>query len=227
MKQTIIYISGWGTDERIWSQLKDVLDDKFNYIYIPWNKYLNEDIGDINIPESSILIAWSLGSLFALKIALDNPNIEKLVLLSPTSRMLRDKGYRGVNGRILQSMIDKLQISKDEVIKDFAANASDENPDFIDLFVAQSLGYSLIDLQKGLEFLKDTDLRDVLENITVPTLVIHGNQDKILPVSQGQYIVEKVKDAKSIFLEAGHDLPVSKSLDVSLAVKEFLCLQNI
>ena len=49
------------------------------------------------------------------------------------------------------------------------------------------------------------DLRGELEKITIPTLLVHGSEDKICPAGASRYMSTKVKGAQMvIFPETGH-----------------------
>lgn len=52
--------------------------------------------------------------------------------------------------------------------------------------------------------LRDTDLRDSLSGITVPTLVISGMRDKATSPQEGKLIAERVRSAKYVELKAAH-----------------------
>lgn len=55
------------------------------------------------------------------------------------------------------------------------------------------------------------NLRPVTQRIAVPTLVIHGADDPLIPSACGQDIAEHVKNARFELVEGmGHDLPPSK-----------------
>lgn len=223
MTQTIVFISGWGTDSDIWDDLKKLLGESYKYMHFSWSEYLKGNSSDVSLPDSSVVIAWSLGALIAQQLMVKENKVSKLILLAPTARMVRDKGYKGVNARILQSMIDKLDRDRDTVIHDFALNASLSDDTFVDKFIKQSAKYTLSELRQGLEFLRDSDLRNEISEIAVNTLIVHGNQDMIIPVSQGIYVSENMKNSKSILLDAGHALLTAKVHDIAKEIQVFLC----
>ena len=50
---------------------------------------------------------------------------------------------------------------------------------------------------------------DKLKSIKIPTLIIHGTNDEILPLEHGKKLLELIPNAKSIWLDgAGHVFPV-------------------
>ena len=55
---------------------------------------------------------------------------------------------------------------------------------------------------------KSGDRRELLKNISVPTLVIHGKADVLIPVDGGIDTAKNIKDAEIKLIEGmGHDLP--------------------
>jgi len=69
-----------------------------------------------------------------------------------------------------------------------------------------------------------TDFRTDLKRIDIPTLVIHGDADRILPISAtGKRMPEFVKDCKLVVIEGGpHGLTWTHAGKVNQALLEFL-----
>jgi pimeloyl-[acyl-carrier protein] methyl ester esterase len=51
-------------------------------------------------------------------------------------------------------------------------------------------------LEKGLNVLLEADLRDVLEDVAQPVLVVHGDRDALTPISAGEYLASRVRDGR-------------------------------
>ena len=50
--------------------------------------------------------------------------------------------------------------------------------------------------------------RSRLKEINIPTLVIHGTEDAILPLDHGQAIADGIQNAEMMIMEGvGHELP--------------------
>ncbi len=59
-----------------------------------------------------------------------------------------------------------------------------------------------------LAIMADTRRASELENVTVPTLVVHGTQDVLVPFACGQDTAKRISGAKFVPIEGmGHDLP--------------------
>lgn len=57
----------------------------------------------------------------------------------------------------------------------------------------------------ALESLYETDLREILKNISVPVLLIHGEKDIVTPVGASKFLESRMKVASlTVFEESGH-----------------------
>jgi pimeloyl-ACP methyl ester carboxylesterase/class 3 adenylate cyclase len=74
-----------------------------------------------------------------------------------------------------------------------------------------------------MDLYREMDVRGVLPAIDVPTLVLHREGDRMIPVAQGRYLAETIPDAHYVELP-GHDhLPFAGDFDAVLdEVEEFL-----
>jgi pimeloyl-ACP methyl ester carboxylesterase len=69
----------------------------------------------------------------------------------------------------------------------------------------------------------ETDVRDILPTIRVPTLVMHRTEDKVLPVGNGRYIAAHIPDARYLEFAGPDHVPwLSREDDVLDAIQEFL-----
>jgi len=67
------------------------------------------------------------------------------------------------------------------------------------------------------------DRENILKNIHVPTLIIHGEKDSIFPVSNGKKMAAEIKNSKLILLpNANHILVLNYFAEVSAAMEEFI-----
>ncbi|MEZ5487877.1 MAG: 3-oxoadipate enol-lactonase [Steroidobacteraceae bacterium] len=70
--------------------------------------------------------------------------------------------------------------------------------------------------------LRDTDLREAIAGIALPTLVIAGAQDPSTPVEQAELLIERIAGSDLLVLDAAHLSNVEQPEDFSAAVIDFL-----
>ncbi len=72
------------------------------------------------------------------------------------------------------------------------------------------------------DFAQFQDLNLPLESIRVPTLVVHGTQDRAVPFVHAEYAVDRVPGAKLHAIEgAGHMMPFAHEVEVNGVVTAF------
>jgi class 3 adenylate cyclase len=69
----------------------------------------------------------------------------------------------------------------------------------------------------------ETDVRDVLPTIRVPTLVLHRSEDSNFEAGHGRYIAERIPGAKLVELPGGDHIPMAGDYDAILdEIEEFV-----
>ena len=59
-------------------------------------------------------------------------------------------------------------------------------------------------LERSLEILKSTDLRPLLSRMTVPTSIIHGRFDRLVPPAAARFLADHIPSARLSWLPGGH-----------------------
>jgi len=78
-------------------------------------------------------------------------------------------------------------------------------------------------LRAQLSWIRDTDLRGVLDAIQCPTLVLHRAGDLAVPVDHGRYLAEHIGGARYVELEGWDHLPYFGDQDAVLdEIEEFI-----
>jgi 3-oxoadipate enol-lactonase len=66
-----------------------------------------------------------------------------------------------------------------------------------------------------------------LAQITAPTLVIHGESDRLIPPANGRLIAERIRDAKLVLIpQASHIFATDQPAAAHHAILEFLAAQQ-
>jgi pimeloyl-ACP methyl ester carboxylesterase len=154
-----------------------------------------------------------------------NKNISALILLSPTARLLNDKGYKGVEPAVIKEMIEKLPVDKQAVLKTFARMCFYPCRDraAVQDYIGRASSIPEEVLLKGLKYLEKTDLRKKVNKIDVPVLMIHGKEDCVVPVENARYLHKRLSCSKLIEVpRMGHSLVISASELIMQKIGDFL-----
>ena len=78
-------------------------------------------------------------------------------------------------------------------------------------------------MRQAVAVLKSGDRTQQLHNLHVPTLVIHGNADKMINVSGGIATAEAIRDAKLVIFEGmGHGLPEALWTEIASLIADLV-----
>ena len=68
-----------------------------------------------------------------------------------------------------------------------------------------------------------TDTTHNLSKISIPTLIICGDEDKLSPPDIMKSMADKIKDSEFVLIkDAGHMTPIEKPQAVNKSIKDFL-----
>jgi pimeloyl-[acyl-carrier protein] methyl ester esterase len=235
-------LPGWGMDSSVWKPIIAFLAEYFEIIYCDW--YGIEHIEDfktrvLNLIEEEVegnfcILGWSLGSLLAVEAACKYKNrIKWVILVSGTSRFSRDK-QTGYSCGWPQSVVNKMKaaLQKDRVrtMTSFYSSmfSVEETKQFCDKKFIDTMLMGRVqktkELEAGLNFLLQEDVREMLASIDIPLLLIHGAKDTICPVSASEYISRQVKGKVllNIMAGAGHVPFLTATNEFKALIKVFI-----
>ena len=225
-----IFIHGWATGPQVWP---GSLTAGESFLYD------NEEFPELSDLERTVkelwqkrqgkitVVGWSAGGMLALQLAHAHPEwIEKVVLLSSTPRFTTDGLYTaGLKPSIVKNLSRRLTRRQRETQEKFyqemftiaeAGEAEKFNEISPVFFSLTGDG-----LQKGLNYLLQTDLRDILPQIKVPVDILHGEADEICPPAAARYMAALLPAAKlKLFPGAGHVLFFSHLAEVLKIIEE-------
>jgi non-heme chloroperoxidase len=105
----------------------------------------------------------------------------------------------------------------------FGASASSVTPGMAQWLGNINLQASSYAMQEGLKTLRDSDLRDDLKKINVPTLILHGKQDHICSFDLAEQMKATIKIAELIpFEKSGHALFLEEREKFNNSLIEFI-----
>jgi pimeloyl-ACP methyl ester carboxylesterase len=167
--------------------------------------------------ESPALVGHSFGGMVAAEVAATDPTrVSKLVLINSLGLWLEDKPIRNYIVTA-QTELPGL-LFKDEhhpALKRIVLNPEDQEG-FIR--ITWALGCT----GKFYWPIPDKGLKKRLHRITAPTLLLWGNNDKLLPPAYADAFKNSIPNAKLETIEGAHMMPLEEPAKVAAAVTKFL-----
>ncbi len=203
-----------------------------NFIPNASNKYeetkarlddLSETYGTLN------LFGWSLGSLFVLKWAVENPaKVKSIFLTGATARFCEKPGYEnGIMEIKLKQMVRLVRIKPAAVMTDFYSTILEMTADrekYLNILIKNMPGTE--SLLNGLDELAKIDMLEHAQNIEQPVFIIHGKNDSITPLKGAEHLNGLLKNSTLEAIEGGHSIFLEKPETCAASWKDFLCTIN-
>jgi pimeloyl-[acyl-carrier protein] methyl ester esterase len=224
----LVLIHGWGMHGGLWQPVIKKLSAYFNLHVVdlpgmgfsrptePSHMYaVAEKVAEI-LPANADLCGWSYGTHIAMHIAMLQPDsVRRMVLVAGTPKFVNEAGSKGWQGGIDPAVYQR-----------FAENVShDYLNTMIRFFSLQCMGAdgarntikqlrtsfserpvpTLGTLQKALKNLLESDLREEIERLRKPVLLIHGDRDTLVPVQAAHWLAQNLPFGRlRVIARAGH-----------------------
>ncbi len=249
----VVFIHGWPLNHAMWEyQLSELPMHNFRCIAYdrrgfgksdyPWENYDYDTLADdlkalldhLHLTEVT-LVGFSMGggeiARYIGKHGVDK--ISKVVLISAvTPFMLKTDGNpEGVDKEVFDEMIENIEKDRPAFLEDFGKKfygVSLFNEAVSEPMLAWNQMLCLMSSQKAtkecVRSFSQTDFRDDLLKITVPTLIIHGDADKIVPIEvSGNRTAKMIPHAKYIVYEdAPHGLFITDKDKLNMDLIDFI-----
>jgi pimeloyl-[acyl-carrier protein] methyl ester esterase len=238
-------LHGWGFNAGVWQAVTERLAGSFqiHVVDLPGhghspspdgNNYSLASVIDTllsAVPENAHWLGWSLGGTLAMAVALQQPQrVSRLVLVTATPKYVNGNGWQhGIDKNVFDQFTRQLLDDSEKTIKRFLSLQTMGSPD--GRLLAQHLWKTLAvhpqpqlaALQGGLEILEQTDLRDQLNNIYQPTLVVHGDRDQLVPAGAARFLAANIKNSREkCFTGSGHIPFITHSDEFCQTITDFL-----
>ena len=216
MKPSLQIISGWAHGVDSIRPIGEALSGRFTVQLLSGAKVLASG----HVPEAEVMIGWSMGGLLALDRL--PKSCKKLILISSTAKFCADKESPcGTPERRLKRMIFQLKRSPDAVLAEFYKNVHFPHP--APSHTGTSVKQTVDELVEGLDYLLNSDLRKRVSAIQVPTLLLHGTADRIIPPGASEWLQKNLPNSRlELFEDIGHALPAHRFNPVMDKIQSFL-----
>ncbi len=231
-KRTILLIHGWPLSHLIFEyQLEMLLSENWRVVTVDLRGFGNSDVpaGGYSYDQLAediyrvvcalrldrfVLAGFSMGGAVALRYMnrFQGYGVRRLILLSAASPcFVRScECPFGLDREDVNEMIEEAASDRPSFVRDFSHNQlfacchSDAALDWFEKIALSASGIATV--QCGLT-LRDEDGREDLECVRVPTAIIHGGRDQVVPVEMARYQQEHIRSASLCILEnSGHGI---------------------
>lgn len=154
------------------------------------------------LPTQSRLCGWSLGAQLALAIAAEAPEkVSKLVLIAGTASFVQRDGWpHAMPPEMLAEFATGVAADIEILLPRFIGgfNRGDANAQAVTLALLKNADPrpSTLTLTTGLNWLRDVDQRAMAARVKVPTLLIHGTKDPLMPLAAAQALAALIPGAR-------------------------------
>lgn len=181
---------------------------------------------DLHISEKVILGGLSMGGYIALAAARLFPErLAALLLLSTRASADTAEGKAGRDATIAKVREGGPSVVAEGMYPKLLAPATYNDLPFVAGELKQVMGDATTEGVIGaLTAMRDRqDSVPHLKNISVPTLIIHGQEDAVIPPSEAQVMADAVPGSKlHLVAKAGHLPPMEQPTEFNRIVSEFL-----
>ncbi len=205
-REPLLILHGWGSNSERWQRVKDLLGEKGIEVLVldlpgfgitfsppkPWGRddYLNWILQKVKEKkwQKFNLLGHSFGGGLAVKITTKFPEkVERLILCAPA--IIKRKSIKTYLFYWLAYFGKKiLSLPKLTFLQPYAQKLIYKLAGVKDYYVADG---TMKETMKKIG--KEEDLEMILEKIKVPTLILWGKKDDVLPLKDAYRIKEKIK----------------------------------
>ncbi|MGM9453906.1 alpha/beta fold hydrolase [Legionella bozemanae] len=186
----LIFFHGWGFDSQIWLPLVSKLSMDYQLILVDLPGFGHSSIMDwdsfkellmAQLPHQFALIGWSMGGLYAMRLAVEEPGrVDYLVNVTSSPRFLNSDLWPGVSLDVFKRFYKNLSEKPHATLKEFlelnGLSGNDKQHHLPDKLPSQE------GLESGLKILETWDLREKLKQFDKPSCFIFGRLDPIVPI---------------------------------------------
>ena len=198
--------------------------------------YTNEDhakdlealLDALNISQAAI-VAHAFGGFVAMRVAIDRPErVSTMVIVNTSAKLESSTVSKMAPGRATTVEIEGMEPLLDNAMaRWFTERVHREHPEVIQFYremlgANPPMGYAAN--ARGIPLI---DLRDKLNTIQCPTLVVVGKEDKATPPRENKMIAERIPGAQLVVVpNASHTVPEEQADEFNRMTLGFLD-QNI
>jgi len=208
MALSILILHGWGSNSLRWQRVKELLEEKGLEVLIldlpgfgitpssdkPWSRddYINwifQRVTEKNW-SSFNLLGHSFGGGLSLKIATNFPEkVERLILCAPA--IIKRKSIKTYLFYLIASFGKKIfSLPGLKIFYPLAQKLIYKLAGVSNYYLAEGV------MKETMKRLGEEDLKVLLEKVKIPTLILWGEKDDVLPIEDAYYIKEEIRGSE-------------------------------
>lgn len=236
----LVLLHGWGMNSAVWERITKRLSASYRLFLVdlpgmgqsraiyPYHLHsLAETVAE-EIPGVSSILGWSLGGLVAQRIALNQPDrVEKLILVGSNPCFVSKPDWpHGIPARHFEQFNERFEQDFHATLLNFLTlqcmHAKDTRSTVRQLRIAFSAKPAPTheNLNHALDILLQTDLREEVDRLFHPTLIIHGDRDTLAPVSAAHWLAMHLQRARLRVIAGAAHAPFLSHADAFCAAVE-------
>jgi len=249
----VILIHGWPLSHRMWEyQIEEIVDAGFRCIAYdrrgfgdsdkPWDNYdydslakdLNDIITKLELSEVT-LVGFSMGGGEVARYIgkYGTANLSKAALISavPPFMLKTDDNPDGLEKDVFEGFKKEIRKDRQAFLQGFGKQfvnfekVGDRiSEEMLEYYWAIACKASANASLKCIDSFGLTDFREDLKEFDVPTLVVHGNGDEVVPIEiSGKISADMIQDSKyHVIEEAPHGLVLTHTAEFNKILLDFL-----
>lgn len=242
-QQVLLLIHGFPLDSAMWElQLQDLADvarviapdlrghGRSDSVPGPYNMELfSKDIAGLldylSIDQPVVVCGLSMGGYIALDFYRRYPErVAGLILTATRAGADSDEGKAGRNKAVATVEGEGIEPIIAGMLPKLMAPDSYEDDELVDFVKEIMEGTSVEGMIGALQAMRDRpDSTSTLAKIAVPTLIIHGEADQLIPIAEAEAMYRAIEEAEMVVIEDAGHLPNLEQPDVfNDAVIDFL-----
>ena len=215
-KPELFLVHGWGLGNVAWDAVLPALEQHFNVHRLALPGYGDVHAGPYpsftetaaalaeTIPAGACVCGWSLGAMLALQIASLAPQrLAGLILVGATPSFTQRADWTPAQPpALLDTFREAIEQDAAGTLQRFIAllNQGDAQARPIGRALNRQLQLAPLADRKtllaGLGWLRDVDMREMIPAINVPALLIHGENDPLMPLAAAHWLNENLPAAQ-------------------------------
>ncbi len=245
----IVLVHGWCKSSAVWRFQLDALSEYFRVIAPDLAGYgkSGSPVDDIDVYgyatdiielfselklENTLLVGWSQGAQIVMQASLAlRERLSGIVLVSGTPRFTSSADFPyGLSETEANGMANKVRRNLGRALAGFNAHMFVENElenasnreQILELLSSEPVSETSIAIQ-GLKALYQADLRSILREIKLPTLIINGDQDPICLPGASSFLAENISESRHItFSGCGHAPFLSHAGEFNNCISDYI-----